>query len=271
MYWIFPMKKSLALLALMCSTTSFAHDPFIAPLAYVTENTQIPVIASYAEDTLIPEYAMKDVKHFQVLDPKQSKHELETSMIKSATLANLELKEQGTYTVSTVASYPLKYVFHDKKWKKLYDISADKAKPLAERDYVIPSDFKKLPKIVDVKRHWLIQSFVTKEKISDVQTVADYPLAVTFAQHPNQLKANQSVTLTVTQNKQPLHSQIEIHAKGTQHDQAIELSTNALGQANVTFPKAGEYVITVNQPFDEKSKQKPTDQHYVITTVQVGE
>lgn len=265
------MKKSFALLALMCSTASFAHEPFLTPSAYITENKQIPVLASYTEEMLVPEYAMKDVKHFQVIDPKQEKHELETSMIKSATFANLELKEQGTYTISTVANYPLKYVYHDKKWKKLYDMTADKAKPLAERDYVIPSDFKKAPQTVDVKRTWLIQSFITKGKISDVQMVSDFPLNVDFSQHPNQLKANQTFTLTITRDKQPVQAHIEINAKGTQHDQAIELSTNALGQANVTLPKAGEYVITVNQPFDEKSKQKPTDQHYVISTVQVTE
>ncbi|WLF83671.1 DUF4198 domain-containing protein [Moraxella sp. ZY210820] len=266
------MKKSVALLALICSTASFAHEPFLTPSAYITENKQIPVLASYTEEMLIPEYAMKDVKSFQMIDPKQNKHELETSMIKSATFANLELKEQGTYTVSTRANYPLKYVYHDKKWKKLYDTPADKAKPLAERDYMIPSDFKKAPQTVDVTRHWLIQSFVTKEKISDVQTVADYPLNVTFTQHPNQLKANQSVTLTVTQDKQPILSQVEVHTKGTSHQKALlESQTNALGQVNITFPKAGEYVITVHQPFDENSKHKPTDQHYVITTVQVTE
>lgn len=264
------MKKSLALLALMCSTASFAHEPFLAPSAYVTENAQIPVLASYTEEMLVPEYAMKDVKSFQMIDPKQNKHELETSMIKSATLANLELKEQGTYTVSTVASYPLKYVFHDKKWKKLYDISADKAKPLAERDYMIPSDFKKSPKIVDVKRHWLIQSFVTKEKISDVQTVADYPLTLTFSQHPNQLKANETLILTVTKNNQPVQAHIEINKKGYGHEQASELKTTSQGQAGLTL-KAGEYVITVHQPFDEKSKKKPTDQYYLISTVQVTE
>lgn len=268
-YRVFRMKKSFTLLTLLCSINAFAHEPFIAPLAYITENTQIPVIASYAEDTLIPEYAMKDVKKIQVIDPKQNKHDIETSMIKSATFANIELNEQGTYGISTTASYPLKYVYHQKQWKKFYDMTADKAKPIAERDYLIPSDFKKSPDSVEIKRHWLIQSFITKGKISDIHTIENYPLQVTFQTHPSQLKTTQSLTITAKKDKKPAQVKIEIHAKGTKHENGTEFKTNEAGQTEIKFDKAGEYVITVSEPFDDK--QKPTDQYYVITTVNVTE
>jgi hypothetical protein len=42
------MKNYIFLVALMPSIV-FAHEPYVAPLAFVTENTQIPVISGYAE------------------------------------------------------------------------------------------------------------------------------------------------------------------------------------------------------------------------------
>ncbi len=39
----------MASLTLIC-TTGFAHEPYVAPVAYKTEQTQVLVIAGYAED-----------------------------------------------------------------------------------------------------------------------------------------------------------------------------------------------------------------------------
>ncbi len=48
-------------LIFVCSYT-FAHEPYVAPLAYKTEQTQVPVVAGYAEEALNSEYALKDAK-----------------------------------------------------------------------------------------------------------------------------------------------------------------------------------------------------------------
>jgi hypothetical protein len=45
-------------LIFVCSYT-FAHEPYVAPLAYKTEQTQVPVVAGYAEEALNSEYALK--------------------------------------------------------------------------------------------------------------------------------------------------------------------------------------------------------------------
>ncbi len=45
-------------LVFVCSY-SLAHEPYVAPLAYKTEQTQIPVVAGYAEEALNSEYALK--------------------------------------------------------------------------------------------------------------------------------------------------------------------------------------------------------------------
>ncbi len=56
-------------LAFIC-TAGFAHEPYVAPLAYKTEQTQVPVIAGYAEEALNSEYALKDAK-LTVITPKK--------------------------------------------------------------------------------------------------------------------------------------------------------------------------------------------------------
>lgn len=38
-------------LVFVCSY-SLAHEPYVAPLAYKTEQTQVPVVAGYAEEAL---------------------------------------------------------------------------------------------------------------------------------------------------------------------------------------------------------------------------
>ncbi|MBJ8467125.1 DUF4198 domain-containing protein, partial [Acinetobacter pittii] len=72
-------------LALIC-TTGFAHEPYVAPVAYKTEQTLVPVIAGYAEEALNSEYALKDAK-LTVITPR---NELKTvnseTLHKSATV-----------------------------------------------------------------------------------------------------------------------------------------------------------------------------------------
>ncbi|MFH4309296.1 hypothetical protein WAJ68_06055, partial [Acinetobacter baumannii] len=55
-------------LVFVCSY-SLAHEPYVAPLAYKTEQTQVPVVAGYAEEALNSEYALKDAK-LTVITPK---------------------------------------------------------------------------------------------------------------------------------------------------------------------------------------------------------
>ncbi len=120
-------------LALIC-TTGFAHEPYVAPVAYKTEQTLVPVIAGYAEEALNSEYALKDAK-LTVITPR---NELKTvnseTLHKSATVFDVDLPEEGTYIVQTQASYPLKYVYDQKAWHLFFDMPADKAPPKAERD-----------------------------------------------------------------------------------------------------------------------------------------
>ena len=56
----------------LATTLTYAHEPYVAPLSYITSNTQIPVISAYAEQALQPEYALKQPT-FNIIQPDQSK------------------------------------------------------------------------------------------------------------------------------------------------------------------------------------------------------
>ena len=70
------MKKIVILSTVMLSSYSFAHEPYVAPLAFVTDNTQIPIIAAYAEQALHAEYAVQDPQ-FTIIQPDQKQATLQ--------------------------------------------------------------------------------------------------------------------------------------------------------------------------------------------------
>ena len=117
----------------LATTLTYAHEPYVAPLSYITSNTQIPVISAYAEQALQPEYALKQPT-FNIIQPDQSKISITSeSTLKSASLIDLPLPQKGTYQISSKVSFPLKYAQHNKEWKIFFDMPADKAKNLCTR------------------------------------------------------------------------------------------------------------------------------------------
>ena len=90
----------------IATTLTYAHEPYVAPLSYITSNTQIPVISAYAEQALQAEYALKDMK-FDVIQPDNSKINVAVeSKLKSASIFDLALPQEGTYIISSKTSYP---------------------------------------------------------------------------------------------------------------------------------------------------------------------
>ena len=86
------MKKYLCLALLFCSY-GHAHEPYVAPLSYLTANTQIPVIAGYAEEALNAEHALKQA-FLTVIQPDQNQLQVQpASTLKSATVFDLALPQ----------------------------------------------------------------------------------------------------------------------------------------------------------------------------------
>ena len=265
------MKKyiipSLVLSSLFCSIVQ-AHEPYVAPLSYITSNTQIPVIGGYAEEALNAEHALGKIS-FTIIQPDNNKSEIQTSEnAKTATVFDLTLKDQGTYQIFAQTAYPLKYVQHNKQWKMLFDMPADQASPISERDYVIPSDFKKVPTPVEITREWSIQSFVSKEKTSPVHSITTSPIQVDFKTHPNSIYARQPVQIIIKKSDQALkNAELLVRAQGQTDKQAQKVTVSSDGSATLNFPHSGQYLIEVSETIDATTK--PVNQYYTIISLGV--
>lgn len=263
------VKRLLIASFVLVSGYSLAHEPYVAPIAYKTEQTQVTVVSGYAEEALNSEYALKNAK-FEITAPDQKKTTIEAaSTLNSATVFDLKLPDAGTYNIQTKASYPLKYVQDQKEWKLFFDMAADKAPAKSERDYVIPADLKgKKFTPVEIIREWTLLTYVTKDKSSPVQ-VNSAPIQVEFSIHPNELKANQAVKVKISKANHTLaNASVVIRAKGATDDQAKSLKTDANGNAELVFPASGEYLVEVSEIVD--GKQKPENQFYSIISLFVN-
>ncbi|CAM4180583.1 DUF4198 domain-containing protein [Acinetobacter pragensis] len=261
------MKKYLVLALLTCSYSQ-AHEPYIAPLSFSTANTQMTMLSGYAEEALNTEYALKDIQ-FTVIQPDQSQISIQPqSYLESATLFDLKLPEQGTYTVYGKTSYPIQYAQYDKQWKVFVDAAADKAPALSERDYVIPSDFKgKTPKKINTIREWNIQTYISKETTSAI-AATPAPIQVAFQTHPNSIEAGKPVQLQLNKAGKPFaHAEVLIRAQGTTDKQAQTIAVQANGSVTATFPHAGNYLLEISEK--PASKTIPKNQHYTIISLGV--
>ncbi|MCJ8161445.1 DUF4198 domain-containing protein [Acinetobacter zhairhuonensis] len=264
------MKKLIFSSALFFSTYTFAHEPYVAPLAYNTANTQIPVIAAYAEQALQAEYALKDPQ-FLIIQPNQKQATVKpATTLKSATIFDLSLPEKGTYTVVTTTSYPIQYVQYNKQWKVLANATADQVPPINERDYVIASDFKgKLPKKVDTVREWTLQTYISKETTTAVATTSA-PIQIHLQTHPNRIIAQQPVQVQILHAGKPLaHAELVLREQGATEQQAQNINVESNGRASFTFPHAGQYLLEVTEKVDPKAI--PKNQYYTIISLNVAQ
>ncbi|MEN8382509.1 DUF4198 domain-containing protein [Acinetobacter radioresistens] len=262
------MKNYIFLVALIPSIV-FAHEPYVAPLAFVTENTQIPVISGYAEVPFASEYALKDVI-FHITQPDQSQTTVTpNTQLKSATVFDLALKLDGTYYISSKVSYLLQYALYNKEWKIFYDTTEGQEKSLAERDYVISGDFKKTPQLKNVTREWSIETYLSKNKLTEVKEKIDFPLQVKFSSHPNNIKAGHPVSLVVSKNNKLLtKAEIVIREKGQSEQNTKTVLTDLKGRANLTFPAAGQYLLEITET--QNPKAEPVNQYYKIISLSVN-
>jgi hypothetical protein len=263
------LMKTLLCLSILCvCSTSFAHEPFVAPLAYTTENTQIPVIAGYAEQALQPEYALKDVQ-LTVIQPEQTQVTLDAQALESMSSFHLPLPEQGTYTLYTTTAYPIQYVKHQQQWKIFADVPAEQAPAITERDYVIASDFNgKQPNKVKTVHEWTLQTYLSKGSPSAVANTTA-PIQVSFNTHPNQLVAQQSIQLQLKKDNLAFTTaQVTIRAQGATEAQAQDIAVQPDGTARFSFPHAGQYLVEVTEKIDPQAM--PKNQNYTIISLQVA-
>lgn len=259
-------KYILAIVPLSLSILTYAHEPYVAPLSYITSNTQIPVISAYAEQAFQAEHAIENI-NFNVIQPDQTQHTVNVeNQLKSASVFDLKLPQSGTYIISTKTSFPLKYVQHNKEWKMIFDVPADEAGNLNDREYVVPSDFEETPAPIEITREWTLQSFVSKEQTSKIKTQFSAPIQVKFAQHPNQIKTQQPVQIFITKFGKALqNAELLVRLEGQTDTQAQHIPVNTDGMATLNFPYSGQYLVEVSEKINPTLK--PTNQYYTIISL----
>ncbi len=261
--------KKFCLLAAFMSTVIHAHEPYMTPLSHFTDNSQVAVLAGYAEEALNSEHALKNFEII-VTDPQQHSSKIKSSTdLKSVSVIDLTLPNSGTYLLETKASFPLNYVKDQKVWKMLFEVPSNKAGPKSDRDYLIPDDFKnKRYSIEKITREWTLQSYITKKQVSSLAVDGTAPIQVNFQANPTTLKINDPVHVNIFKNKQPLkNADIHVRYKGESDKDARHIKSDQDGNATLIFNHSGEYLLEVTEHIDPT--QKPKDQFYTIISLSI--
>lgn len=259
--------KQLAGLTLLTSLTvsSYAHSPFVAPQSYIVEGETAAVIAGYAEAAFASEYAISGFD-FTVMSPKGETQTLAPQASKHLTIADLMTQEQGTYKVSASKQSKNEYAQINKKWYRLIENHGETLPPLAQRDYATSAEVPNNAQKMTTTSHTQLLSFLSKGKANrEVLAVTGKGLESSYSIHPNQWKANQTVTLNVSLNGKPqqnydvsvLKQIVALSEKAT----TMKQKTDAKGQVKLTFPKSGQYIIEISTDHGDASKA-PAAQSY---------
>lgn len=260
------MKKTLLMASLaLCSTWSLAHSPVIVPMDYTPESNHVAVYGSLVEHALVPDLALDDGE-IHVISPSYKTSKVNAQKLNTVNFAEVEVNETGTYSLFALMKSERQYVFHDGVWKRFMDYSPAQAEK--DRTYLIPSDFKQVPELVPSTSYRSLRTYISKGTPSLIAQFNDQPIHVAFSTHPNELKAQQEVTLNIKNKQQPFSTaQVNITPYGKPTAQGQTFKADEQGNAIVTFPSAGQYMIKIREPFD--NSKRPTDEQIVIISVEV--
>ncbi|OEY97188.1 hypothetical protein BJI46_01820 [Acinetobacter qingfengensis] len=260
------LKQWMAVATLMTGASlAQAHSPFAAPQTYIVDGDTAVVIAGFAESPFASEFALSGFD-FSVVQPTGEVVTLEAKGSKYLTAADVETKAEGTYKVIANRENKLEYALVNKQWLRIMDSHGQALPPLAERSFITPEELTAKHNKITSIRHEQLVSYFSKAKLTDqVLKPTAKGLEVNFSQHPNQLQAQQAVTLTVTIDGK-VQSGFSVVAsrqltKVDEQEIVIKTTTNAQGQIQLNFPQAGQYFIEVNAPEIAKGT-KPAAQNF---------
>lgn len=260
--------KKFILLGLLISSSLYAHEPFVSTPTNMTTNNHVLVTSGYTEEALNTEVALKNVT-FNVVEPNNNIQTITPEpQLKSATVFDLPLAIDGTYQISSKISKQLQYTYFNNEWRPFFDIAADKVAPLSERTFLIPSDFKTPPQLSEVTREWTIQNYLSKKHSSAITYSVNNAIKVQFSTNPTEIKAHQPITLDISYDGKPLNNaNVTLRSVGQTTKQAQHFVSDMAGKVSITFPQAGQYLVSVTPTVD--GKVKPSTQRYTLISLTV--
>lgn len=241
---------------------TYAHYPYVAPLAYQTFNNHSAIISGFYDNPFASEIHIKKFKfHYHTptgeklgIQPEQW---VETQSLSAMTLEN---KVDGTYRIrGEKQGSQSRFAYVDKQWKTLLQGQANPEQK--SPNVVYSADLKKNTHVKTVQTVELIESFVSRRETS--RKVIDHlhdGFDIQFITHPNAIRVNQPVQFKVLDDQKGVANlQVEIIKQTTDFSRESKVfkivKTNTAGELNFDLMEKGQYLLKVDyqQPFSLKS------------------
>ena len=250
--------------ALLGSSASFAHYPFVAPLSYQTFNNHTAIISGFYDNPFASEVAIKNFT-FHFHNPEGQKTYLDEnvfSQTKTLSSFSLENKIDGTYRIRGEKTGALaRFALDGKTWKPLITAKKDPVKANDNVFYV--ENLTKKTKVKTMQTLELIETFVSRNQTSNqvIHHLHD-GFDIQFVTHPNAIKKDQSVQFNVLDSKKGIanvEAQILTQTTDFGRDQKVvqTVKSNAKGELHFNMTEAGQYLLTIDyqQSLDQKADQ----------------
>jgi hypothetical protein len=253
--------------SLLAGANLQAHSPFIAPQAYLVDGNSSTILAGFAEVPFASEFALQGYA-LSLTTPKGASSSLNIQGSKYLTVADIDTAEQGSYKVQAKRDHRLQYVQVDGRWLLVMDSHGQSLAPLAERKFITPQEVKDtMPKASSI-RHEQLLAFLSKQQLStQVLKPTEQGLQLGFSQHPNALRSQQLLRIQLSLAGKALAGySAKLSKQPTAIDEAVwesRSSTNAQGELELSFPKAGQYFLEINSP-EAAQGAKPVAESYRV-------
>ena len=253
------------------STTSFAHQAYLAPLSHQVATDSVLLHAGATDHFFFAEHAI-DAAFFAVNPEGQLSEITNTQKLTSVTVADAAIKETGSHYFFALAERNSSLAQKDGKWLPVRDISADKAPPAEQRKFLLKSEVQAGWPTVETKTINKLATFVNKSQASDAAKLSQAEgFELAFAQTPVNVSVKDAVSFTTRLNGKPVAG---VEVKLIETDKPLDDATkhsytsDAKGRVSITLPKVGGYLLTASTaPKTDGDKPAPITYQYALSFI----
>lgn len=291
--------KIALLSALPIMASAHTASPFLLPELFDSKAAQNITFQSAitVEKFFIPSNNFKTSYVVTAPDGQQTQINAAASL-KRFNIGEFDLNADGTYRIRTQDAQGNigKYALVDGRWLRVRPVRApmqnNEQKPAAtETKAPVEQKTAQIPRVIsadkvpenaqilEVKNNIIAESYVTKGKPSPIPTVTNKGFEVKLLTHPNELFSGEALKGQILFNgKAVANQEIDIFKGASSYETNAQreqphVKTNAKGEFEIKFEKAGIYLITTAYPeADEDNRKKPQSEIYTYgLTVEVTE
>ena len=292
-------------IALFASLPALSHahtmSPYLLPEVFDVQSNNVSFQSGITvEKFYVPTSNFKT--SYVVTDPSGKDTNINAAAsLKRFNVGEIDIPAEGTYRIRTqdAMGNPGKYALVDGRWLRVRPArpanapvnppKADEKKPATAASvapkpanpprFIAADQLPANAEILEVKNHFIAETFVTKNKPSAVPKVTNKGFEVKLISHPNQLFAGEALKAQVLLNGKPV-SNLEVDVfKGASSYQPSanreqpHVKTNNKGEFEVSFKEPGLYLITTSYPeANPDNTKKPATENYTYSlSVEVTE